>query len=495
MCRGGEASWKFPVRRRASKRGDPFVTECPRQAGRAPPVDLRKTVHAGSTPAAAGISKSRAPAWECCNHKRTVGLHSGGAGCIIACTGGFRRFPISSLLAKCLQPPTPTVFMKFGRLLRLLPLLLLSAADVQAQKPKPEFQYQSGEIRVPIPSADEPRVERFGIQSVKAAVKYLDDGSTAWVREKSCVNCHTTGPYMSERPALVATLGKPLEEIREDFVHFVPGEVKEVKETVTKSGYKHMPGAFTAVWRSLGLAEWDKHLSGKTSGHAVQSLRDMFERQAPSGAFVSHGEVEIPYITTDFELSLQAARAVTAAPGWLENLTDPRLREGVARLKAWLQHAEPKNDWDRVLVLQLASSFPELVSDESRRAALQLLSSKQHTDGGWSTRDFSALEDWHFEVSETVKKLISGLPDAAQPESDAFMTAFAVVLMRQTGVPAADERVQKALAWLKREQRVSGRWWMHSLYRGNYHFTTYIATCQALKALALCGELPAVGGN
>ncbi len=38
-------------------------------------------------------------------------------------------------------------------------------------------------------------------------------------------------------------------------------------------------------------------------------------------------------------------------------MADPRLREGVDRLKAWLQHAEPKNDWDRVLVLQLASSF------------------------------------------------------------------------------------------------------------------------------------------
>ena len=51
------------------------------------------------------------------------------------------------------------------------------------------------------------------------------------------------------------------------------------------------------------------------------------------------------------------------------------------------------------------------------------------------------------------------------------------------------ERIQRGLAWLKREQRVSGRWWMQSLYRGNYQYITYIATCQALKALALCGEL------
>ena len=107
----------------------------------------------------------------------------------------------------------------------------------------------------------------------------------------------------------------------------------------------------------------------------------------------------------------------------------------------------------------------------------------------------SALHDWHFKMSDTVVQLISGLPDAANPESDAYMTAFAIVLMRQSGVPVKDERIQRGLAWLKREQRVSGRWWMQSLYRGNYSYITYIATAQALKALALCGELEAVGAE
>jgi hypothetical protein len=107
----------------------------------------------------------------------------------------------------------------------------------------------------------------------------------------------------------------------------------------------------------------------------------------------------------------------------------------------------------------------------------------------------SALHDWHFKMSDTVVQLITGLPDAANPESDAYMTAFAIVLMRQNDVPATDDRIQRGLAWLKREQRVSGRWWMHSLYRGNYHYITYIATAQALKALALCGELGAVGAE
>jgi squalene-hopene/tetraprenyl-beta-curcumene cyclase len=53
-----------------------------------------------------------------------------------------------------------------------------------------------------------------------------------------------------------------------------------------------------------------------------------------------------------------------------------------------------------------------------------------------------------------------------------------------------DARIQRGIAWLKAEQRESGRWWMHSLYRGTYHFSTYIATARAMQGLAMCGEIP-----
>ena len=362
------------------------------------------------------------------------------------------------------------------------------AAETPPPKPKPVFQYKTAGIEVSIPTADEPKVATFNAATVKAAAKYLEDGALSWVREKSCVNCHTTGPYLSERPALTALLGKPTEEILADFIEVVPAKIAPVKEA-DKNGHKHYPAAFTSVWRSLGLAEWDKHVTGKTSEHTDRSLRDMFERQSASGAFVSHGEVEIPHITTDFELSVQAARAITDAPGWISGLQDEDLRAKIEKLKSWLRAPEIKNDFDRVLRLQLAHYMPELVPPTERATALTLLSSKQHSDGGWSTRDMSSLKDWHFEMSDYVTNLITKLPDAAKPQSDAYMTALAIVLMRQSDVPVKDVRIQRGIAWLKKEQRVSGRWWMHSLYRGNYHYITYIATCQALKALALCDEI------
>jgi squalene-hopene/tetraprenyl-beta-curcumene cyclase len=170
-------------------------------------------------------------------------------------------------------------------------------------------------------------------------------------------------------------------------------------------------------------------------------------------------------------------------------LQDGALLGRVTKLKSWLQTAPPKNDFDQVLKLQLGHYFPELVPEAEQVVSLELLTSKQHTDGGWSTRDFSSIDAWHFEMSPTVVKLIENLPDASQSESDAYMTALAIVLMRQSDIPASDSRIARGLAWLRREQRQSGRWWMHSLYRGNYHYITYIATAQALKAFDLCGEL------
>lgn len=370
----------------------------------------------------------------------------------------------------------------------ILIMLSLSLSSFAQSGSKLDFQYESGDIRVSLPSEDEPRVTVFGSASLVAAGKYLEDGALSWVREESCVNCHTTGPYMAERTAWARQFGPPSTEVHTDFVNSVPDVVKPVTLS-DKNGHKFYPDTFFSVWRALGLAEWDRHVNQVTSEPTDRALRDMFEHQSENGSFVSHGEVEIPHITTDFELSLQAARAITAAPNWLSGLQDDALLGRIAKLKSWLQTAPPNNDFDRVLKLQLAHYFPELIPQAERDVALELLTSKQHADGGWSTRDMSSIDAWHFEMSQIVVNLIENLPDASTPESDAYMTALAIVLMRQSNIPATDSRITRGLAWLRREQRQSGRWWMHSLYRGNYQYITYIATAQALKAFDLCGEL------
>jgi squalene-hopene/tetraprenyl-beta-curcumene cyclase len=372
----------------------------------------------------------------------------------------------------------------------------LSATDIVLAQTADQtpLQYELDNARYTIPTADEPRVSKFGKDSLEAAARYLEVGAASWVRGRACVNCHTTGPYLTDFNPLADHFGKPNEEVLASFAKAVPKVIEEV-QVVHENGHSYYPSAFFSVWRSAGLAEWDRHVTGQLADITDRSLREMFTRQSDSGAFVSHGEVEIPHITTDFELSLQAARAITAAPGWLANLKDDSLLSRVEKLKQWLKNAPPKNDFDRILKLQLGVYLPECVSTSERENAMAILTAKQHDDGGWSTRDMSDVKEWHYVMSPKVLTLINSLPDAAKPESDAYMTALAIVLMRQNDVPASDARIQRGLTWLKREQRESGRWWMHSLYRGNYHYTTYIATVEALKAFDLCGELEGVSAK
>jgi squalene-hopene/tetraprenyl-beta-curcumene cyclase len=375
----------------------------------------------------------------------------------------------------------------------------VSAVEVPAPAAapkKPEFQYKSAGIEVPAARADEPKVEAFGPETVKAAAKYLDDGSLCWVREKSCVACHSTGVYMVERSVLTKQLGKPSDEVLNDFIKSVP----------QKDG-KPGDGAIASVWRSSGLASWDKHVTGKLSEATEKSLRHTVSIMRDDGFYQIIKAVEIPYITTRFELTVQAARAFVTAPGWLENLKDPALLARIELMKKALREHQPINDYELALKLQLAALMPELVPDEVRAAATAMLWRQQQPDGGWSMRRMADVMNWRsesesFPATDKVKwtgpmdpqvvALIQGEPDAANPGSDPYMTAFAVVLLRESGVPAADPRIQRGLAWLKTNQRVTGRWWMKSLYRGNYNFTTYISTAQALRALALCGELPAI---
>ena len=358
-------------------------------------------------------------------------------------------------------------------------------------KPWLKFQYKSEGIEVPAATASEPRVKAFGPDTIRAAAKYLDDGAHHWVREKACIACHSTGVYMVERSALTKQLGPPSEEVRADFIKRIPSEPGKPGDS-----------SLAPIWRSSGLASWDKNVTGQLSEETDRSLRHMLSILPDEGFYQTIKLVEIPYITTRFELTVQAARALATAPGWLAKLKDPDLLTKVELIKKRLREHQPVSDYERALQLQLAALMPELVPDDVRAAATAMLWRQQQPDGGWSTRRMSDVMDWRQEsfppkgkqtwtgpMDPQVLELIQGEPDAANPASDPYMTAFAIVLLRESGVPASDARIQRGIVWLKENQRVSGRWWMKSLYRDTYHYITYISTAQALRALALCGEL------
>ena len=161
----------------------------------------------------------------------------------------------------------------------------------------------------------------------------------------------------------------------------------------------------------------------------------------------------------------------------------------------YLSQHSPISDYEHAVQLQLSGLMPDLISQEQRAASIAILWRQQRPDGGWSTRRMSDLMSWHKKMDPKVVTMIQSEPDAASPESDPYMTAYAIVLLREAGVSAVDGRIQKGIFWLKENQRVSGRWWMKSLFRDTYHYSTYISTAQALHALALCDEIQPIAGQ
>src|SRR5690606_23922237 len=133
------------------------------------------------------------------------------------------------------------------------------------------------------------------------------------------------------------------------------------------------------------------------------------------------------------------------------------------RLETYLREQEPRNDYELALLLRVDTLLPGVVTAEKRDQALAMLLRQQQDDGGWSTRRMSAPNNWSPRLDPRLVAHLESRPDADNPGSDAYMTGLAIVLLRESGILAEDKRIQRGIAWLKSNQRQSGRWWLESL--------------------------------
>jgi squalene-hopene/tetraprenyl-beta-curcumene cyclase len=351
----------------------------------------------------------------------------------------------------------------------LLPFVLLASVATAADEP--EAQYSFGDISIPAASAEEPRRADF---SAAAADEYLHRGAVAWMGARDCIACHTTGLYLQTRPALTPFLGPPDAELRAFFVEKLDAAARQPLADRQK-GVKPAQ----AIYLALGLAEWDAHLSGKTSAETERALAAMFELQLESGTW---GSLDCwpPYESDAYHLAATAALAVATVPGRHE---DPP----VERLRTYLRTTPPPHDYGRVLLLHAAARMNDLLPASQRDELIAMVARHQRPDGGWSIRTFAAPEAWgHGNRADKLK----AEPDFGNPASDGHMTGYAIVVLREAGVAADDPRIRRGLDWLKLNQRESGRWWTRSLNTDKSHFITYSGTAFPLLALGMCHELP-----
>ncbi len=362
--------------------------------------------------------------------------------------------------------------------------VLLSAAPLAAGDKAPDGaapvpQYQHASIVIPAASADEPLRKDF---SLERAAGYLEQSATAWMKERKCISCHTTGAYMQVRPLLSPQLGKPSDEMRAHFVTVLANMKSQPHEALT-NGLTPTQIAYLA----LGLAEWDARISGALDTQTDEALRLMLSVQSENGAW---GNLDCwpPLESSSYHGTTVAATAVATAPGWLANLKDEKLLAQIEKMKDHLRKTTPPNDYDALLLLWTATRYPGLIDETRKTELVEMVWKHQQADGGWSIRTFSTPEAWG--SSNRAEKLRAE-PEFAKPPSDGHQTGLAVVVLRDAGVSKDDPRIQKAVAWLLTHQRASGRWWTRSLNSDKFHFITYSGTAYPLLALAKCDKLPA----
>lgn len=380
--------------------------------------------------------------------------------------------------------------MRLYRIVSFALMTFFCSSFVLAQVPKKDgkkFQYHNGEIAIPKATADEPIRKEF---SLEQANQYLEQGATAWTKQRNCVSCHTNGLYLFSRPELTTELGPPSVENRKFFI-------KELRKMKTLDKEKLLTGIrpTQAAYIAAGLAEWDRHVSRKLSSETDEALRFMLSLQAKDGSW-GNADCWPPFESSNYQGATVAARALASAPGWLDDLKDPALKVGVDRLKTFLQKTEPPHDYGKLILLWTAVRYPDLISAEKKKTLVEMVKQQQLPDGGWSIRTFATPEAWG--RGNRASKL------RAEPEfdkssqtwknltSDGHQTGLAILVLRESGVPANDPQIQKGVEWLLTHQRESGRWWTRSLNTDRWHFITYSGTFYPLLALKKCNMLPAL---
>lgn len=359
---------------------------------------------------------------------------------------------------------------------------LAVAAEPELPRKRPahlDYQYKFDEITILPARADEPKLTKV---SIEAAKKYIEDGSTAWSGERNCVSCHTNGMYLKMRPSLTAQLGAPSTEERAFAVQYLSELAARPRKSILRGT---LPAA--VIYIAAGLAEWDTHITHQLSPDTERALQVMFDIQLKSGTWGA-ADCWPPFESSAFQEATVAAMAVGTAPGWLASLQDQKLKDGVEKLKQYLRTVEPQEDYDRCLLLWAEARLPGILTAERKKILMDLVLDKQRPDGGWSIRTFGQPEEWG--KGNRAKKL-RGEPEFADPPSDGHQTGLAIILLRESGMSASDPRIARGVAWLKANQRESGRWWTRSLNTDSWHFVTYSGTLYPLRALALCDALPA----
>ena len=315
--------------------------------------------------------------------------------------------------------------------------------------------------------ADEPIRASF---SAKQAARYLDNASLNWQKRRNCVTCHTNMPYLMARPSLSDAMPDS-------------GEVRSFFEdyylTRWEKGNKQPEKPYRPVVIGAALAFNDAQTTGALSDVARKTLDLMWTTQGENGAWNWAKCGWAPMEIDDHYGVTLAVLAAGIAPGGYARTQSAKA--GLEKARKYLKAHPAPSLHHRIMIAWASLRIGGLMEKKDREKVLDTMLSMQLANGGWSTPSF--LADWKTYARK------DGKPHDLN-SSDAYGTGLALVVAREMGVPATDERLQRGVAWLKSNQRESGKWFSRSPVKDSKHYFTNTGCAFALLGLQACGALP-----
>jgi squalene-hopene/tetraprenyl-beta-curcumene cyclase len=285
----------------------------------------------------------------------------------------------------------------------------------------------------------------------------MDSAALNWTKKHGCFSCHSNLSYLYARPLLTgdapahAAVRQALEEL--------------VSKRWPDKGPRWDSEVVVAA---AALAHNDAATTGKLHPLTRTALDRMWTIQEKDGGF-SWYKCGLPpmEIDDDYGVTLAAIATGVAPEGYAK--TDAA-RKGLDGIRGWLKEHPPRNLHHKAMTLWAATYLDGFVTADGKKTTIKELRAAQLADGGWSA---TSLGDW-----KRADKLEQDLKS-----SDGYGTGFVMFVLRRAGVPAEDAAIAKGVAWLKANQRASGRWFTRSPTRDNTHYLTHAGTAFAVMAL------------
>ena len=324
---------------------------------------------------------------------------------------------------------------------------------------------------------DEPFAKTMSLEKTR---DFLDEMALNWTRDRKCGTCHTNIPYMIGRAAL-GPHTPAAAEVRNFFADraarwdsmgnaLIRGDVETHKGWGLVTWFHH-----EVIVTAAMLAMDDAGTSGTLQPITREVLDRMWALQRQDGGWywlMAHSQ---PFETSEYYgVALATVAAAMAPDGYAKTQAAQR---GLHRARQYLalKNTSSVDLHDRIYVLWAASRISDLITPEERSDIVKKLLALQRPDGGWN---LPSLGNWKREDGTDNDK---GRP------SDGYGTGLVTYVLRQTGMPATDPVLVRAVNWLKTNQRESGRWFTPSINKDSYHFITHTGTVYAAMALKACG--------